>query len=166
MQNTEYFQMMAGYNRWMNENLGAVCAEMPEETRQRETGAPFCSISGILNHLLLADRVWLGRFTGQPFHATSLDQELYGNFDELRLQRKATDEAISNWISSLSDEALRKPLTFTPMSNPTPRTQLLWICVVHMFNHQTHHRGQLTALIEQAGYDCGVTDLFVFSQTL
>lgn len=153
--------MMARYNRWMNENLYSICAAMPDEIRKRETGAPFRSISGIFNHLLLADRVWLGRFTNQPFPATSLAQELYADFDELRIQRKLMDEAISNWAASLSDGVLRESLTFTPMSNPTPRTQPLWIAALHLFNHQTHHRGQLTALIEQAGYDCGVTDLLV-----
>ena len=150
---------MARYNRWMNEKLYAVCADMPDETRKRQTGAPFRSISGVFNHLLLTDRVWLGRFNGQPFPATSLDQELYADFDEMRSQRKTTDEEISLWAGSLSDEILRASLTFTPMSNPTPRTQPFWIAALHLFNHQTHHRGQITVLIEQAGYDCGVTDL-------
>ncbi len=150
---------MARYNAWMNDNLYAVCAEMPDETRKRDTGAPFRSISGVLNHLLLADRVWLGRFTSEPFHVTSLAQELFGDFEELRSERKVTDEKISNWAAALSEEALNSSFTFTGISSPIERTQPLWMCVLHLFNHQTHHRGQLTALIEQAGYDCGVTDL-------
>lgn len=126
--------MMARYNRWMNEKLYEVCAAMPDETRKRETGAPFHSISGIFNHLLLTDRVWLGRFTGRPFHATSLDQLLYADFEELRKQRKATDEEIRSWALSLTEEVLCASFTFTPMSNPTPRTQPMWICVLHLFN--------------------------------
>ena len=161
MQNTEYFLTMARYNQWMNEKLYDVCAGMTDEVRKRESGAPFNSIHGLLNHMLLADRVWLGRFQNKPFVVSSLSQELYVDFAELKTERTKTNEEIIRWTAFLTSEALAGSFTFTPISNPVERTMPLWTCVLHFFNHQTHHRGQLTALIEQAGFDCGVTDLLV-----
>ena len=156
---TTYFQTMARYNRWMNEKVYAICAEMSDEERKLDRGAPFKSIHGVLNHLLLTDRVWLGRFTGKPFPAQSLDQELYSDFEELRHERANTDDAIDAWLATLTPEVLSGNLTFTRMSVPGERTVSMRKTVQHIFNHQTHHRGQITAMIEQAGYDCGVTDL-------
>jgi uncharacterized damage-inducible protein DinB len=63
----ETITTMARYNRWMNERLYECCSRLPDEARKRDMGAFFKSIHGTLNHLLLADRVWLGRFTGKPF---------------------------------------------------------------------------------------------------
>jgi uncharacterized damage-inducible protein DinB len=155
----EQFQTLSRYNRWMNGKLYEICAAMSDAERKRDRAAPFRSIHGTFNHLLLADRIWLGRFTGQPFVARSLDQELYSDWSELRAERNLTDEKIEAWIASVSEETLMANLTFTPMSNPQEYSLPLWQCVLHLFNHQTHHRGQITTLIEQAGYDCGVTDL-------
>ena len=70
------FRTMAHYNRWMNERLYAVCAEIPDGERRRDRGAFFKSIHGTLNHLLLGDRLWMGRFLDRPFTVDSLDQEL------------------------------------------------------------------------------------------
>jgi uncharacterized damage-inducible protein DinB len=155
----EQFQMMARYNRWMNGKLYDVCAAMTDQERKHDRGAPFRSIHGTFNHLLLTDRAWLGRFQRQPFAARSLDQELYGDWNELRRERQVTDDAIAGWVATLDEDALAASLTFTSISNPTTHTSPLWLCALHLFNHQTHHRGQITTLIEQAGYDCGVTDL-------
>jgi uncharacterized damage-inducible protein DinB len=160
---TEYFRRMARYNRWMNEKLYEVCAAMSDEERKRDRGAPFHSMHGVLNHLLLADRVWLGRFNDQPFVVSSLGQELYSDFEELRRERILTDDAIDEWIATLTEGILAAPFTFTSITNSIRRTMPFWQAGQHFFNHQTHHRGQLTALIEQAGYDCGVTDLLVLS---
>src|SRR6267378_5476637 len=77
-------RMMAGYNHWMNEKLYAVCAQVSDEDRRRDRKAFFRSIHGTLNHLLLTDRGWLGRFNGKPWTFRSLDQELYADFHELR----------------------------------------------------------------------------------
>ncbi len=156
---TEYFQLMSGYNRWMNEKLSAVCSTMPDELRRADRGAWFKSVHGTLNHILLCDRMWLGRFTGRPFAATSLDQELYHDWDEMQAERVKTDDAIDAWLAAVSNDELQAPLTFTRLTNPEEFTFPLWILVAHLFNHQTHHRGQLTTIMEQLGYDSGVTDL-------
>ncbi len=150
---------MASYNRWMNESLYSVCAELTDDERKADSGAFFSSIHGTLNHLLLADRVWMGRFNGQPFHVRGLDQELYSNFSELWSQRTATDIEIEAWASDLEDEVLAGKLEYQAIVNPETLTYDMWVCVAHFFNHQTHHRGQLTTLLSQAGKDYGATDL-------
>ncbi len=132
---------------------------MPDELRKADKGAWFHSMHGTLNHLLLADRVWLGRFTGEPFAARSLDEELYSDFQTLWQERRKTDEAIAKWLDALSDEQLLAHFSYWTMTNPQQITQPLWEATLHLFNHQTHHRGQLTTLMEQSGYDSGVTDL-------
>lgn len=157
----EQAALMAGYNRWMNLRLYGVCAELPDAERKQDRGAFFRSIHGTLNHLLLADRVWLGRFQQRPFAVRALNQELYADFDQLRAERELTDAEIEAWVAGLSEEQLASELHYTSLSNPAPRRYCLWVAVQHFFNHQTHHRGQLTTLLSQAGKDIGVTDLIM-----
>src|SRR6266850_71318 len=118
---------MAAYNRWMNDRLYECCARLSDEERKCDVGAFFKSIHGTLNHLLLGDRIWLGRFIGRPFAATSLAQELYADFSELRAQRAATDAAISTWVSTLKEEDLIGTLTFMSIVNPAQRQCPLWL---------------------------------------
>ena len=158
-------RVMARYNRWMNEKLYAVAGEIGDDERKKDRGAFFGSIHRTLNHLLLADRVWLGRFTravlqeGEfgPGGIKSLDQELYADFDELRRERVKTDDALDEWVATLTAEKLAGNLRF--VRRGTPNELPLWHAVAHVFNHQTHHRGQVTTLLMQAGRDPGVTDL-------
>ncbi len=159
MISSSYALTMARYNRWMNERLYACCAELSDEDRKRDVGAFFKSIHGTLNHLLLADRVWLGRFTGTLFSIKSLSQELYADFVELRRERVRTDDDIATWVSGLRESDFAGELSYTGVANPRPRRYPLWFAVTHFFNHQTHHRGQLTTLLSQRGIDPGVTDL-------
>lgn len=150
---------MAAYNRWMNERLYELCATLSEEERRRDMGAFFRSVHGTLNHILLADRVWMGRFLGEPFAADSLDQELYADFATLRAEREQEDARIIAWVESLTPETLEGELRYTSMVDPEPRRSPYALTVSHFFNHQTHHRGQLTTLLAQLGRDPGVTDL-------
>lgn len=150
---------MAQYNQWMNERLYECCARIPDEERKRDAGAFFKSIHGTLNHLLLGDKIWLGRFLGKPFAVTSLAQQLYADFDELRTERAAIDKVILDWTKSLTAEALTQDLSYTSVVNPKPRCYPLWFAAMQFFNHQTHHRGQLTTLLAQRRIDPGVTDL-------
>jgi len=150
---------MAQYNRWMNERLYECCAQLSDEERKRDVGAFFKSIHSTLNHLLLGDRIWFGRFTGKPFIITSLAEELYADFRELRTERASTDKAIIEWADSLIAEDFTRELSYTSVVNPKLRRYPFWFAVTHFFNHQTHHRGQLTTLLSQRGLDPGVTDL-------
>ena len=150
---------LAAYNRWMNERLYEVCAGLSDAQRRADRGAFFGSIHGTLNHLLLGDRLWLASFAGEHFETSGLNRELYSDFDELRRQRAKTDEDLVAWAGSLTDEKLMEPFEFTSFGNPRPRRCELWVPVTHLFNHQTHHRGQLTTLLSQAGQDYGTTDI-------
>jgi uncharacterized damage-inducible protein DinB len=161
----EWLAASARYNRWMNEKLYAVIAPLGDETRKRDAGAFFKSIHGTLNHLLLADRVWLARFRGVRVSdefmgpgIRALDQELYADFDELRRERALTDVELTAWVSELTDERLAGPLVYDRRGHRLECP--LWWAVAHLFNHQTHHRGQLTTLLTQQGCDPGVTDLY------
>ena len=161
----EYARVMARYNRWMNEKLYAVAGQLTVAERKQDRGAFFGSIHRTLNHILLADRVWLGRFTGMalqegelgPGGIRALDQELYDDFDQLRHERAGTDDEIDAFVATLTDDKLTANLSYVRRGvlNEFP----LWHAVAHLFNHQTHHRGQVTTLLMQAGQDPGVTDL-------
>ena len=154
-----HFELLARYNQWMNEKLYQVCAEIPDQKRKEDLGAFFQSIHGTLNHLLYGDKVWMGRFTGHPYSITVIGQNLYDNFEELREERIKTDQEILKWSSSLSVEWLESPFEYTSNVDQETRVLPTWILVTHLFNHQTHHRGQVTTLIKQLGYEPGVTDL-------
>ena len=150
---------LARYNRWMNERLYGACAGIPDAERKRDRGAFFRSIPGPLNHLLLADRLWMGRFTGVPWRCDSLDQELYAEFDTLRRERAATDAAVVEYVATLQDGDLADILRYRSLLGDQERATPLADALLHFFNHQTHHRGQVTTLMMQAGVDPGVTDL-------
>jgi uncharacterized damage-inducible protein DinB len=157
---------LAAYNRWMNERLYVLSAGLSDEERKRDRGAFFRSIHGTLNHLLLGDRVWLGRFLGAPFQVASLDQELYADFAELRAERVRTDAEIEAWAAALAPADFEGTLRYTSFLNPAPRAFPFWAAATHFFNHQAHHRGQLTTLLTQAGVDPGVTDLIWLPELL
>lgn len=165
MVSPEWLSALARYNAWMNEKLYRLIATLSDEERKRDRGAFFKSIHGTLNHVLLADRVWLARFKAAEISADSLgpgiqslDQELYADFEELRRQRALTDGELSAYVSELSPERLAGPLVYLRRAQKVETT--LWWAVAQIFNHQTHHRGQVTTLLSQLGQDPGVTDLF------
>jgi uncharacterized damage-inducible protein DinB len=165
MMSSEWLATAARYNRWMNDKLYALAATLSDEARKRDRAAFFKSIHGTFNHILVADRVWLARFKGVDvpgdFMAPgirSLDQELYSDFDELRRERALTDDELTAWVGELSEQKLAAPLVYLRRGQRIESP--LWGVVAHLFNHQTHHRGQVTTLFTQEGQDPGVTDLF------
>ena len=165
----------AKYNREFNLSLFTQVAGLSENERQRNMGAFFGSIHGTLNHILLADKIWLGRFASaipgmsalsnaqlvHKFH--SLRQEMCSDFADLLRERQATDQVIVNWAEELTDEILEKTMCYSN-SKGEVREHPVWLAVAHIFNHQTHHRGQVTTLLYQLGHDPGVTDYFAYAQ--
>jgi uncharacterized damage-inducible protein DinB len=154
-----YYQLMAEYNCWMNQKIYSVCASIPDEKRKQDLGAFFKSIHGTLNHLLYGDKAWMGRFTNNPFPVTAMGQELYGDFESLKAEREKIDREILEWSIELDPDWLSQPFEYTSNVDGERRVLLTSILVTHMFNHQTHHRGQVTTLIKQVGYEPGVTDI-------
>lgn len=150
----------------MNARLFDTCNQLTLEQLKRDVGAFFGSIHGTLNHLLLADRIWMGRFTGAPISVSSLREELYADWKELKHARATEDERIEAWIRTLNEEGVMADLSYVSQVNPQPKRYPLWFALTHFFNHQTHHRGQVTTLLSQFGIDPGVTDLIWMPQEL
>ncbi|WP_022949155.1 DinB family protein [Methylohalobius crimeensis] len=155
----DIFHLQAEYNRWMNDRLYRVCSLISDAERKRDLGAYFRSIHGTLNHLLLVDRLWLERMNGRSLPIASLAEELYADFDELRVQRAATDDKIITQMDTLSADRLTQRITYTSAVTGKANSLPLGVMLTHLFNHQIHHRGQLTALINRLGHGYGVTDL-------
>lgn len=155
----DYARTMALYNHWMNETIYAAAARLSDAERKRDLGAFFKSLHGTLNHILVGDRLWLGRLTEQPMHFPSLAHEICADFDELKRERAKTDEAIDAYAAALTPERLAKPLVYRTLLNPRDVSFPLGVALTHFFNHQTLHRGQATTLLMQWGIDPGVTDL-------
>ena len=158
---SDWCRMMARYNGWQNGGLLALVADLPEEELRRDRGAWFGSILGTLNQILWADRTWMGRILGAP-------QDLGGIPASIHLTstpaawaeaRQAADRDLSSWAAGLSEAGLARDLTWTPASGGPARTQGMGLVVTHMFNHQTHHRGQVHAMLTAAGVRPPATDL-------
>ncbi|HYO93361.1 MAG TPA: DinB family protein [Polyangiaceae bacterium] len=166
----EVSRAFARYNRWMNGKVYAAAARLTDEDRKRDRGAFFGSIHSLLNHILVADRIWLGRLAGRVPEPgfigvdgiKALDQEIASNFDQLRRERDITDAAIDAWAATLTAESAAA--TFRMVNKGQARDLPLWWAITQLFNHQTHHRGQLTNLLFQAGHDPGTTDMFAMLQ--
>ena len=144
MYDGSYFQPMAEYNCWMNQNIYLVCSAIPDEKRKQDLGAFFKSIHRTLNHLLYGDKVWMGRFTNNPFSVTTLGQELYVDFDVLRAEREKMDQQILEWSKRFDSDWLSQPFEYKSNVDGKSRVLPNWVLVTHLFNHPTHHRGQVT----------------------
>lgn len=167
-----HLRLMAKYNQWMNQSLYEAAAKLSEEKLKEDKQAFFSSIIGTLNHILVADIIWLKRFSLHPTNHLSLEpirlieppktlnQILYTSFAELYQQRLKLDEIIINWCNELSESDICYLLSYKQM-NGESNLKVLGSLMFHFFNHQTHHRGQVTTLLSQEGIDVGVTDLLM-----
>lgn len=151
----DYFILIERYNRWFNGQLIDACRQLTDEQRKTNQGGYFGSIHATLNHILLADHIWLARFEGTSFEFSGLDQELHSDFDAWVVDRAATDQRIHTLVhSDILDQAT---LDYTD-SFGTQRSLPMVQALGHLFNHATHHRGQITTLLFQQGVDVGITD--------
>lgn len=155
-----YFTLKAHYNNWMNEKLYQACQAISDTERKQDLNAFFRSIHGTLNHILLADLIWLSRLgVVVECNASSLSDILYEDFSELTSARKQTDNIITRYVCSLTDDDLLKTIKYSSLQSGKANALPLGLILTHLFNHQTHHRGQLTTLMSQLGLDFGVTDM-------
>ncbi|MFN3659174.1 MAG: DinB family protein [Pseudolabrys sp.] len=141
------YQMFAGYNAWCNERLYEAAAKVSDADYRADRGAFFKSLHGTLNHLLVADRIWMRRFTGAGEKPPSLDAILYDDFEALRAARVSEDARIVRYVDRLSEADLAGALRYRTVVNPQTIEQPLMPALDHFFNHQTHHRGQAHALL-------------------
>ena len=157
-----YVQKMSLYNRWMNNGIYDVCNQLSDDDRKKDCGAFFGSIHATLNHLLWVDQIWMHRLAGfeKPLAPTIPESMIqYDEFDELGNKRIAMDEAISNWAGGLDEAWLGRELHWKLSSENREFTSPNWVLVTHMFNHQTHHRGQVHCMLTQFGVKTPTTDL-------
>ena len=164
MISASHSQLMAQYNEWMNSRLYELCASLPEAELHKDCGAFFKSIYATLNHIAYGDLAFLSRFTGNPGVVPEPGADLFGTFSLLRAERAALDQRILAWSEALSPAWLGESLTYTSKIDGKVRTVQKWVLVTHLFNHQTHHRGQVTTLLSQMGLDIGTTDIPFMSQ--
>ena len=157
-------RLMAQYNEWMNARMYALCASLPDAELHKDRSAFFKSIYRTLNHIAYGDLSFMSRFTGDPGIVPDPKADLFGTFSLLRAEREALDRRILAWSASLTPPWLAESLTYASKIDGKTRTVPRWVLVTHMFNHQTHHRGQVGTLLSQMGLDIGTTDIPFMSQ--
>jgi uncharacterized damage-inducible protein DinB len=142
-----HYRMFGHYNAWANNRLYDAAAQLSAEQYRADRGAFFKSVHGTLNHLLVTDRVWMQRFTGEGDAPNRLDAILFETFDELRAAREAEDRRIVGFVDGLDDRRIAGTIKYRRVSSPEEFEQPLAPALAHWFNHQTHHRGQVHALL-------------------
>ena len=157
----DHFQTFARYNAWANDRLYAACAQLSDADFRASRQAFFGSILGTLNHILVGDRAWLGRIDGVPSGITRLDEILFDDLAALKQARVAEDERILKLTETLGTESLSRDLEYRTVAGVEHRTPLVWV-LSHMFNHQTHHRGQAHGLLSQTTVKPPPLDLIFF----
>lgn len=165
-----HIRLLASYNQWFNGKIYDAAGELAHEKLVEDRHAFFRSILGTLNHILVGDIIWLKRFAGHPAHhralepirarprPEALDTILHEDLASLAGDRRSVDELIIAWAEEITDDDLLHPLEYRNMKG-VPGRKLFGTLVLNLFNHQTHHRGQVTTLLSQEGIDVGVTDL-------
>ncbi len=144
---TERYRQLAGYNAWANTTIYAAAAHLSDADYRADRGAFFKSVHGTLNHLLVTDRLWMRRFTGEGEVAATLDTILFDDLAALREARVAEDDRITRYVAGLDAAALQGRFAYTRASTADRYEQELAPALDHFFNHQTHHRGQVHALL-------------------
>ena len=170
MNRTDHIKLMATYNEWMNVRLYEAAMTLSNEQLSANQKAFFGSLLGTLNHLVVADTIWLKRFTTHPAHfqslavmhehrmPDSLDQVLHTDIRSLWAHRQSLDATILNWANAVTESDLDYVFHYANMKG-IESDRNFYSILLHFFNHQTHHRGQATTLLYQYGVDVGVTDL-------
>ncbi|MBY6262321.1 damage-inducible protein DinB [Azospirillum sp. 412522] len=156
-----HFEALARYNRWANRRLYETVAQLSDAQYREDRGAFFGSLHGTLNHILVADRLWLERIEGAGRKPSSLAEILHDDFAKLRAAREAEDERILRVLAATPAERFGSILAYRStegMPYELPFSQI----VTHVFNHQTHHRGQAHALLSQFGLDAPSIDFVYF----
>ena len=157
----DYVRRLARYNRWQNENLYGAADRLSDQERRRERGAFFGSIHKTLSHPVWGDRAWMSRFVGWPMPQTPLAQSptMIDDWQQMKRERAELDADIVKWADALDPAALAGDMTYFAQAAGHEITAPRWLLLAHLFNHQTHHRGQVHCLLTQAGQKPNDTDL-------
>ena len=155
------FPMLARFNAWANERIYGASARLDDAGLRLDRGAFFGSIHNTLNHLLVVDRLWRGRVEGVDPGIRGLDEILYDDFEELRVARAEEDDHIISLVDGLDETRLEAPLSYRLVSGKEDEKPL-HVVLITLFNHQTHHRGQVHAMLTQAGAEAPALDIINF----
>ncbi len=158
----DYVRLMARYNAWQNGSIYGAADRLTPAQRQEDRGAFFGSIQATLAHLLWADQMWMMRLCGTPAPRAGTIPEstrAYPDWQELRADRQDCDDALSRWAAGLDATALAGDYSWHSASAGATLTRPRWLLVTHMFNHQTHHHGQVHALLTAFGVQPAATDI-------
>ena len=159
-----HYRMFGHYNAWANSRLYDAAAGLSAEQYRADRGAFFKSVHGTLNHLLTTDRIWMHRFTGEGDAPSRLDTILFENFDKLRAAREAEDRRIVSFVDGLDEGRIAGTIRYRRVSSPEQFEQQLAPALAHWFNHQTHHRGQVHALLTGLAGQAPELDLLYFQR--
>jgi uncharacterized damage-inducible protein DinB len=159
--NTGYFHRLARYNAWANRRLYDACAQLSATDYKAARPSFFGSIHATLNHILVADRIWVARFENRSSDLKRLDEILYDDFAALRQAREAEDARILGLVGALDDDKLAETLRYRNMAGEAQERPLVWT-LAHFFNHQTHHRGQVHGLLSGTAVPPPSLDLIYF----
>ncbi|WP_068115105.1 DinB family protein [Tropicimonas marinistellae] len=159
---------MSRYNAWQNKALMVATEVMDEVALTENRGAFFGSIFATLNHILWADRVWMARIDGwtRPAGGIADSPQLYPTLAAWKADRMRADAKLVLWARRLRPSALRGDLTWKSGATGREQCKPMATCVAHMFNHQTHHRGQVHAMLTAAGVTPAATDLVFMPDTI
>ncbi|MEM9329689.1 MAG: DinB family protein [Pseudomonadota bacterium] len=160
----EYLKTMSRYNAWQNASLYDAADALSDLERRKDRGAIFKSIHQTLCHLLWGDQIWMNRFADTSLPIVSSVAEsvsMIEDWDTLKSERKTMDSTISKWSESVSQAYLDAQTSWYSGSQKRDLVSNNGGLVVHMFNHQTHHRGQVHAMLTAAGAEPDDTDLFI-----
>ena len=142
--------MLADYNAWANGRLYGMATQLPDEQYRRDVGAYFKSLHGTLNHILVADLIWMYRLTGEGDHPGNLAAILFDDLPSLTAARQKEDQRIIAYVDSLSDAELEEVWEYRTLDGALQRHRRRE-SLAHLFNHQTHHRGQAHAILTILG---------------
>jgi uncharacterized damage-inducible protein DinB len=161
MADKDYALTMARYNLWQNESILAAAGTLSPAEREKERGAFFGSILKTLSHLFWADRVWLSRFAGTPAPEGGIpgSVSLIGDWDTFIAERKAFDQRILQWAHDVAPDWFEGDLSWFSGALGRDVTKPKTVLVIQLFNHQTHHRGQIHAMLTAAGAKPDATDV-------
>ena len=143
-----HFQMFARYNRTANDRLFTKCAQLDDVEYRKERAGSFGSIHKLLNHILLGDRRWLGLFESDERLTPPLNQILYDEFSDLRNARTQEDARIEAFFRSPDPVFWSRTFSYTN-NQGRDYIETAHVACTHLFNHQTHHRGQVHVMLSQ-----------------
>ncbi|WP_212525750.1 DinB family protein [Actibacterium sp. MT2.3-13A] len=158
-----YVRTMSRYNRWQNRQVLAACDTLTPQALTEDRGAFFGSILGTLSHLMWGDALWMSRFDSwdKPHVGIAGSARFVPDWPTLRRLRPEADARIAAWADALPEDGLAGDLAWFSGAAGREVSMPLTLCVTHFFNHQTHHRGQVHAMLTAAGARPGDTDLFL-----